>query len=99
MMIQIRKRMTALGERFENSKFQQRIYDWQDAHPVATERIDKALRVTMSVLCHALMLFSVLLTVLLATQIYRHGMGTAEAVFMLAAVFAGWFGVHTLRSL
>lgn len=99
MKIMANIRPDVLLDRMENSRFALAVEAWQDAHPVAAERIFKGLHVTLWVVSVLSWLFSALVAAILVHQLV-HGTPFVWEDALLAGLAAAVtaLSVHALRS-
>lgn len=99
MKIMANIRPGVLLERMENSRFALAVEAWQDAHPVAAERISKGLHIIFWGVSVLSWLFSALVAVILVRQL-MHGVPFMwDDAFLagLAAVVTA-LSIHMLRN-
>ena len=90
MKTKINTYLVALEERFANSRFQQAIYDWQDAHPIAATVLETSLHVAMWALCILLCVMLALFTVALVMGMRG---GSAVRLVDVSFIAVGLIGV------
>lgn len=91
--------LTAMDVRISNSRFQQAVYDWQDAHPVVTSVVDITLHVIMWVLCILCCAMLVLSTIALVMWALDGGSVQPMDVILIASMLLGaCLSTHQLRN-
>ena len=91
--------LIALENRFSESRFQQAIYDWQEAHPMADAMLGKALYIAMWVLCILLCAVMALFVIALAFSA-KQGVPivTMDVAFIAVYMIGLTLGIRALRN-
>lgn len=91
--------LNQLTDRFEQSRFQQAVYAWQDAHPAASDMLEMMLHAAMGVLFILGCLMLGLSVAVIVSDLRAGGLLYTGSLFLLImAALVVWLGWQTLRN-